>query len=355
MSLYELTQPLLNWYRNNARDLPWRHTDDPYRIWVSEIMLQQTRVAAVLGYYDRFLRELPTIETLANASQDHLLKLWEGLGYYSRVRNMQKAAIQIVEQYKGAFPSSYDELISLSGIGEYTAGAIASAAFGIRVPAVDGNVLRVVTRITENDGDIADSKVKKAIREELFTILPESSDDMRIFNQAMMELGATVCVPNGLPKCDVCPAKDFCKAHLNHTIEQYPVKSAKKARRIEKKTVFVLLRDDQIALCKRTNEGLLAGLWEFPNIDSALTDEDVYDVLKAKGLSVLEWKKQISAKHIFTHIEWNMTGFVLQVAGEGPKEFVWADRDTFMEYALPSAFAKFTQEAIELLDINENT
>lgn len=355
MRLNELTGPLLEWYRSNARDLPWRHTDDPYRIWVSEIMLQQTRVAAVLGYYDRFLKEFPTVQALADAPEDRLLKLWEGLGYYSRVRNMQKAALQITEQFGGKFPETYEELLSLCGVGEYTAGAIASAAFGVRVPAVDGNVLRVLSRITENDGDIADSKVKKAFRNQLLDILPESAEDMRIFNQAMMELGATVCVPNGVPKCDLCPAKDFCKAHLNHTIESYPVKSGKKARRIEEKTVFVLVREDKIALRKRNDSGLLAGLWEFPNADIVLEDQKVYEFLKEQGLSVLEWKKQLKAKHIFTHVEWHMTGFVLLVAGNGSDDYMWADKHAFLGYALPSAFARFTQEAKEILGIKETT
>ena len=354
MSLKELTHPLLAWYRENARDLPWRHTDDPYRIWVSEIMLQQTRVAAVLGYYDRFLKELPDVQSLANASEDRLLKLWEGLGYYSRVRNMQKAAVQIIETFDGSFPETYDELLSLSGIGEYTAGAIASAAFGVRVPAVDGNVLRVISRITENDGDIADPKVKKGFREELFSMLPESADDMRIFNQAMMELGATVCVPNGVPKCDECPLRANCKAFINHTTDLYPVKSAKKGRRIEKKSVFVLICDGKIALRKRDESGLLAGLWEFPNAP-AMDDTEVYAYLKNRGISVIEWKKQLTAKHIFTHVEWHMTGYVLQVTSDDIDNYVWADKALFTELALPSAFARFTQEAKELLGMNENS
>ena len=355
MSLNELTLPLLAWYRKNARDLPWRHTTDPYRIWVSEIMLQQTRVAAVLGYYDRFLNELPDVYSLANVSEDRLLKLWEGLGYYSRVRNMQKAAVQIIETFDGKFPETYDELLSLSGVGEYTAGAIASAAFGVRVPAVDGNVLRVISRITENDGDISDAKVKKMFRQQLSEILPNTSEDMRIFNQAMMELGATVCVPNGVPRCDECPAKGFCKAHINHTTDRYPVKSARRPRQIIDKTVFLLVRDGEIAMRKRSDSGLLAGLWEFPNVDTVLCESEVYDFLKNQSITVLEWDKEITAKHIFTHVEWHMKGFVLQVSGNGLEDYVWVDDRHFSEYPLPSAFARFMQEAKELLNINENT
>lgn len=355
MNLKELTEPLLEWYRGNARDLPWRHTDDPYKIWVSEIMLQQTRVAAVLGYYDRFLKELPDVETLSNVPQDKLLKLWEGLGYYSRVRNMQKAAVQIMQQFHGEFPDTYEEILSLCGVGEYTAGAIASAAFGLRVPAVDGNVLRVISRITENDGDIADSKVKKEIREEVFAMLPQSAEDMRIFNQAMMEIGATVCVPNGAPKCETCPLNHGCGAYLNHTTESYPVKTAKKSRRIEDITVFVLLCDDKIALRKRGDSGLLAGLWEFPNTEGAMHESDVYGYLKKQGLTVLEWKKQLTAKHIFTHVEWHMVGYVLQVSADAFDDCVWVDCNAFSSYALPSAFSKFTEEAKTLLGINENS
>lgn len=355
MSLKELTHPLLVWYRENARDLPWRHTDDPYRIWVSEIMLQQTRVAAVLGYYDRFLKELPDVHSLANASEERLLKLWEGLGYYSRVRNMQKAAIQIIEQFNGKFPETYEELLSLTGVGEYTAGAIASAAFGVRVPAVDGNVMRVISRITENGGDISDAKVKKMFRQQLCEILPKSSEDMRVFNQAMMELGATVCVPNGEPKCEACPAKEFCKAHINHTTDFYPVKSSKKPRRIVDKTVFLLVREDEIAIRKRDDSGLLAGLWEFPNIDRCLNHSEVYDFLKEQDIAVLDWKKEITAKHIFTHVEWHMKGYVLQVAGNGLEDYAWVDGNHFSEYPIPSAFIRFTQEAKELLHISENS
>lgn len=354
MSLQQLTAPLLAWYRSNARDLPWRRTSDPYHIWVSEIMLQQTRVAAVLGYYNRFLKEFPTVQDLASAKEERLLKLWEGLGYYSRVRNMQKAATQIVEAFHGEFPESYEELLSLCGIGEYTAGAIASAAFGARVPAVDGNVLRVVSRITENYGDIADAKVKKAFRAELMEILPSQRDDMRVFNQAVMELGATVCVPNGPPKCGECPAQSFCKANLHHTTGQLPVKATKKARRIEKKTVFVLINDGTVAIRKRKENGLLAGLWEFPNIDGMLNEQDVYPYLASQGLNVIDWKKQLHAKHIFTHIEWHMVGYVLQVSGKTDPAYVWVDADRFSQYALPSAFAKFTQEVNDIFNKNNH-
>ena len=353
MSLEKLTIPLLNWYRNNARDLPWRHTDDPYRIWVSEIMLQQTRVAAVLGYYDRFLNMLPNVHALANAPEEQLLKLWEGLGYYSRVRNMQKAAKEIVDKYEGVFPENYEGLLELCGIGEYTAGAITSAAFGVRVPAVDGNVLRVMTRVTADERDITDAKVKKAIREKMFEMLPESSEDMRIFNQALMELGATVCVPNGAPKCMECPLNQFCCAYSNGATDQYPVKAPKKVRRIEEKTVFLMKRDGEIAIRKRDEQGLLAGLWEFPNVDGKIDENQVYEYLNSQGLVVTAWDKQLHAKHIFTHIEWHMTGFVVSVSGEGPSDYIWVDEKDFETYAFPSAFAKYVSEAKDIFKITE--
>ncbi len=349
--LKQLTQPLLTWYKANARDLPWRHTYDPYRIWISEIMLQQTRVAAVLGYYARFLEAFPTIQDLAEAPEEKLMKLWEGLGYYSRARNLQKAAKLVVEKYNGKFPDTYDELLALPGVGEYTAGAISAAAFGLREPAVDGNVLRTVSRICDIHDDINDSKVKASFRSAVAEILPETPEEMHIFNQAMMELGATVCPPKGTPQCDLCPATKFCLAKQRGTISELPVKSPKKARRVEEKTVFVLLRDGNIALHKRDDAGLLAGLWEFPNVEGKIEENAVFTTLEQLNLRIVDWKKQLSAKHIFSHVEWHMTGYIVQVLGEGIADFVWADATDFNQYAIPSAFARFTDEAKEILAI----
>jgi len=343
----EFTEPLLRWYRANARDLPWRHTQDPYRIWVSEIMLQQTRVAAVLGYYARFLEAFPTVDTLANAPEERLMKLWEGLGYYSRARNLQKAAKRIVEL--GGFPDTYEGLLELPGIGDYTASAIAAAAFGQREAAVDGNVLRVVTRITDCHEDILDAKVKKNIRAQLQNVMPEGEEDIRIFCQATMELGATVCVPNGSPKCDVCPVRDLCLGRVRGTAEALPIKKAKKERKIEEKTVFLLLRDGKVALRKREEIGLLAGLWEFPNVEGALSEDTAPAAVSAWRLESREWKNKLAAKHIFTHVEWHMTGYTLEVSGEGPEEFTWVDADGLREHAVPSAFARYYAEADERL------
>ena len=345
--LEQLPELLLPWYRAHARDLPWRHTCDPYRIWVSEIMLQQTRVAAVLGYYARFLEAFPTVEALAAAPEQQLMKLWEGLGYYSRARNLQKAARQIVAQ--GGFPESYEGLLALPGVGDYTASAIGAAAFGLREAAVDGNVLRVVTRLTDCHDDILDLKTKKHIRDSLQAVLPAAEDDIRIFSQATMELGATVCVPNGPPKCENCPVAELCLGRRRGTAEVLPVKKPKKARRIEEKTVFLLLRGDCIALRQRPDAGLLAGLWEFPHVEGMLDEETAPAAVTAWGLEAKAWKRKLTARHIFTHVEWHMTGYLLEVAGEGPEDFLWVDAAELETHAVPSAFARYYGEAVEEL------
>ena len=343
--LSRLPGPLLRWFRENARDLPWRKTNDPYPIWVSEIMLQQTRVAAVLGYYARFLTAFPSVEALAEAPEDCLMKLWEGLGYYSRARNLQKAARAVVEN--GGFPDTYDGLLKLPGVGDYTASAIASAAFARREAAVDGNVLRVVARLTDCHDDILDPRTKKAVREQVQSVMPERLADIRVFNQATMELGATVCVPNGPPKCGECPARDFCLGRIRGTAESLPVKRAKKARKTEEKTVFLLLREDRVALSRRPDSGLLAGLWEFPNVEGALDERAAAEAVKAMGLTAVEWKSKLTAKHIFTHVEWHLTGYTLRVAGDGPAEWAWVDADGLEAHAVPSAFARYYAEAQE--------
>ena len=338
---------LLDWYRANQRDLPWRHTRDPYCIWVSEIMLQQTRVAAVLGYYQRFLTALPTVESLAAAPEQQLMKLWEGLGYYSRARNLQKAAREIVG--RGAFPDTYGDLLKLSGVGDYTASAVAAIAFGRREAAVDGNVLRVFTRLTDCHEDILAPATKKAVRAQLQAVMPETEADIRIFNQSVMELGATLCGPNGAPKCEECPVADLCRGYRNGTAETLPVKAPKAARRVEEKTVFLLLRDGKIALRKRPDTGLLAGLWEFPHVEGTLDETDAPAAVCGWGLEPLDWQRKLTAKHIFTHVEWHMTGYTLRVRGDGPADFRWVDAEELEHYAVPSAFARYSGEAAERL------
>ena len=329
--LEQLPIPLLLWYRDNARDLPWRRQPTPYRVWISEIMLQQTRVAAVLDYYRRFLQAAPTVEDLAALPEDALMKLWQGLGYYSRARNLQKAARQIVEERGGVFPNTYEEIRALPGVGDYTAGAVASIAFGLPVPAVDGNVLRVVTRITGDEGEITAPAVKKRITAALAQVIP--LDAPGAFNQALMELGATVCLPNGAPLCDRCPAADFCTARREERTGELPVKAAKKARRIEARTVFLIFWEKKVALRRRPGRGLLAGLWEYPNELSPAPCP-----VEAAGLS-----GGPAGKHIFSHIEWHMTAQIVEAASpELPEGWVWADRAALeRDYAVPNAFQAF--------------
>ncbi len=319
----EIIPYLLHWYDYNRRILPWREDPTPYHVWVSEIMLQQTRVEAVRGYYDRFLASLSDVKALAEAEEEVLLKLWEGLGYYNRVRNMQKAARILVEQYGGEMPADYEIIHSLPGIGEYTAGAIASIAFGLPYPAVDGNVLRVLSRITGSEEDIAKDKTKQAVREELLRIMPKRSGD---FNQSLMELGATVCLPNGKPLCEQCPVMHLCKAFHEGRETELPVKSGKKERRIEKRTVYLITCGGKIMLHRREKKGLLAGLWEFPNaltegkgpgvkeLRTKLQTELQTAVAGATKLTVTKGKK---AKHIFSHIEWHMEGICIQAEVTG--------------------------------------
>ena len=350
-NLSTIVPPLLTWFRANARPLPWRNTRDPYKIWVSEIMLQQTRVAAVLGYYARFLEAFPSVEALAEAPEDVLLKHWEGLGYYSRARNLQKAA-QIVAA-RGGFPEDYTGLLTLPGIGEYTAAAIASAAFGQREAAVDGNVLRLVTRLTDCRDDITAPAARKKIRAQVQSIFPEDASDIPIFNQALMELGATICGPNGPPQCLLCPLRDSCLGHARGTAPTLPVKPPKKTRRIEEKTVFLLLRGSQIALRKRPPTGLLASLWEFPNAESTLSEPAASEAVSAWGLTPKAWRSKLLSRHIFTHVEWRMTNYTLEVSGSGPPEFVWMDAAALRSHAVPSAFSRCCAEALKVLEQEE--
>ena len=340
--LKEIVEPLIRWFRENKRDLPWRQTKDPYAVWVSEIMLQQTRVETVKPYYIRFLQTLPTVKDLANADEEVILKLWEGLGYYSRVRNMQKAAIQIMEDFGGIFPANQKDLLSLKGIGPYTAGAVGSIAFGLPVPAVDGNVYRVLTRLTDCPDSIGDTAVKRRIRDWAESAMPQDKRGIRLYNQATMDLGATVCIPVGAPRCDVCPMAEVCLARLRGTAENRPVKAPKKPRKVEERTVFVLLRGEETALRKRGARGLLAGLWEFPNVAGKLTEAQVTEALGLWGLTVKDWRQRLTAQHIFTHVEWDMLCYVLEVEGDGP-DLTWLDRAGFAQAALPSAFRRCTE------------
>ena len=339
--LRNLPAALLPWYAENKRDLPWRKTAEPYHVWLSEIMLQQTRVEAVKGYYTRFLEALPTIADLAKCDDDMLHKLWEGLGYYSRVRNLKKAAIEIMERHGGQFPRAYDAIRALPGIGDYTAGAICSICFGQPTPAVDGNVLRVVSRLTENDTPIDLPARKREVQAQLAKIYPEEAG---AFTQALMELGATLCGPNWKPRCEECPCRDFCGGAIHGTAEQYPVKLPKKEKKQEERTVFVLSCDGKTALEKRPDKGLLAGLWQFPNVSGKLETSDAVKQAESWGLKPRDITKQIERKHIFTHIRWEMRGIYLEVA-EPAGDFVWMTREQIeTEAALPTAFRQFWEE-----------
>lgn len=333
-NLKAIVEPLLLWYQQNKRDLPWRHDPTPYRVWISEIMLQQTRVEPVIPYYLRFMEALPDVQALAAVPQDQLMKLWEGLGYYSRARNLQKAAQQVAEN--GAFPEDFDGWRALPGIGDYTAGAICSIALGLPTPAVDGNVLRVLSRVLGSLEDIALPATKKSFTESLKAVYPinRTSD----FTQALMELGAIVCLPNGAPLCERCPLRERCIARTREMIDQIPVKSEKKKRKKEQKTVLILRCGDQIALCRRPETGLLAHLWEYPNLPGHLTEKE----LKVQFGNPLKIEKLPASTHIFTHIEWQMIGYEVHVPNQ-LDDYEWATiAEVLAEKAIPSAFRCYT-------------
>ena len=339
--LSRLPGALLPWYDAGHRDLPWRRDREPYHIWLSEIMLQQTRVEAVKGYYARFLEALPTIEDLARCNDDALHKLWEGLGYYSRVRNLKKAAIVIMENHGGVFPSTFKEVLALPGIGDYTAGAICSIAFGLPTPAVDGNVLRVIARITDDDTPIDLPAYKKSVREQLEAIYPDRAGD---FTQALMELGATLCGPNWAPRCEDCPCREFCLARKNGTAEKLPVKLPKKGRRMEDMTLFIASCDGRYAIRKRPAEGLLADLWEFPHVPGKLDTAEAMEAAQQLGLRPVEIFRSLDRKHIFTHIQWQMRGYFLEVT-ECTEGLVWLTAEEIRrDAALPTAFRQFWEE-----------
>lgn len=341
----DIAQPLLIWYRANARDLPWRRDITPYRVWVSEIMLQQTRVEAVKPYFERFMRELPDVRSLAEAQEERLLKLWEGLGYYSRARNLQKAARQVCEQYGGELPADYEKLQKLCGIGAYTAGAIASIAYGIPVPAVDGNVLRVWARLTGDGRDILQPAVQKAAREDIAAVIPE--DCAAAFTQAMIELGATVCVPAGEARCTACPLQAFCTALAEDRTDTLPVRSKAKPRKIVPMTVLMIYDGERAVLHKRPDTGLLAGMYEFYQLQGALTADQVAQHVRSLGLEITKIGQPIAVKHIFTHLEWHMTGYLVRVNDVTPV----ADRLTCAtldeigsKYPIPSAHRAFKEK-----------
>ena len=343
--LKESVEPVVAWYRKHRRDLPWREHPDAYRVWVSEIMLQQTRVEAVKPYYERFLEAFPNAAALAEAEEDKLLKMWEGLGYYNRVRNMQKAAQQVMTEHNGRFPQSYDEILKLSGIGHYTAGAISSFAYGIAKPAVDGNVLRVVSRLLASDADIMKASTRAQMERLIEEVIP--IDAAADFNQGLIEIGAIVCVPNGEPKCEICPVAHLCKAKAQNIQMELPVKTKAKARRIEKRTVLIFRDNETVAIRKRPVKGLLAGLYELPNVEGHLTRKEVIEYGKEIGLTPIRVKKLASAKHIFSHVEWHMIGYevlVDELEKNCSEKMIFAGREEIdRKYSIPSAFEAYIE------------
>lgn len=315
---------LLEWYSLSKRTLPWRGTHDPYRVWVSEIMLQQTRVEAVKEYYLRFMARFPTVEALAFADEEEVLKYWEGLGYYSRARNLHKAAKFVAEN---GFPETFEGVRKLAGVGDYTAGAICSIAYDQPCPAVDGNVLRILTRLLSDERNIDEAATKKAFAEQLRKVYPEQAGD---FCQALMELGAIVCVPNGAPLCGRCPWENICLAHLQGEEERYPVRAEKRKRTVIPLTVLILRWNGRYAIQKRGAKGLLAGMWQFPVFEGNIDLAAFGPVLRSK-----------KAKHVFTHVEWHMTGYEIE-AKEAFSDMTWVTKEEIDEiYAVPSAFRAF--------------
>ena len=333
--MQEIVRPLLSWYKENARPLPWRENITPYTVWVSEIMLQQTRIETVRGYYERFMAAFPTVEALAEADTEQVLKLWEGLGYYSRARHLHECAKKICAEYGGVFPERAAKLRALPGIGDYTAGAVASLAFNKPEPAVDGNVLRVYARLNRCADNMGDEKVKSRVREELRALYPEG--ECAAFTSAWMELGEVVCTP-GVPDCAACPLSSLCKAHAAGEERDYPCLPPKKPRRIEQRRVFLMLCGEKCAVRKRPDKGLLAGLWEFPNDEDTAVPEGA----EFCGETV----------HIFSHVEWHMRGYILRTDKELPG-YVWLSRSERRKIAIPSAF-RFFQKVLEREE-NQNT
>lgn len=340
--LTAMNGPLLSWYDVNRRILPWREDPRPYRVWISEIMLQQTRVEAVKPYFQRFMEALPTVEALAGVREEQLLKLWEGLGYYNRARNLKKAAQIMVEAYGGRLPASYEELLELPGIGSYTAGAIASIAYGIPVAAVDGNVLRVLSRLLASSEDILKPSVKKRMEHDIRITMPK--DRASAFNQGLIEIGAIVCVPNGQPRCLVCPLESICLARKKGLTDTIPCKAPKKPRKIEERTILLVETGSRIAIRKRPDSGLLASLYEYPNLEGHLSEAQIVEEIAAAGGVLKRIEPLPSAKHIFSHVEWHMTGYRVSLKDAGLEGYLLVEKEELkVKYALPNAYMAYTK------------
>lgn len=340
--LRAMNRPLLSWYEDHARILPWRENPEAYRVWISEIMLQQTRVEAVKPYFERFMQALPDVQMLALVEDDRLMKLWEGLGYYNRARNLKKAAQIIVDEYQGRIPAEYEKLLALPGIGSYTAGAISSIAFGIPVPAVDGNVLRVISRVTASYEDILKQSTKRWMEDQLRETMPK--DRASHFNQGLIEIGAIVCVPNGQPKCMVCPLQSVCLAYKDDLISELPVKTPPKKRRIEERTVCILEYEDTVGIRRRDDRGLLASLYELPNVEGHFKPEELAEQFDLSPENIMEIQQLTDAKHVFSHVEWRMIGYRILLRNQVPDAYIAAKKDEIKTiYALPNAFSRYTK------------
>ncbi len=343
----EQIQNLLEWYRANKRDLPWRNRCTPYEIWISEIMLQQTRVEAVKERFALFLRELPTIDALAKCEDDRLLKLWEGMGYYSRARNLKKCAVEVMEHHDGILPEDPQKLRKLPGIGPYTSGAIASIAYGVPTPAVDGNVLRILMRYFDDFSDINKEQTKRMYEEVIrnyYASVNLNQEEVSDLTQAFMELGAIVCVPNGDPLCESCPWRADCLARKRGHLEEIPNRKTKIARPVVLKTVLILRYENQILLTRRPDSGLLAGMYEYPCLSGKLTEEAVRSAVEKTYGRIRGIKKLPDARHIFSHLEWQMCGYEIQLETRKEAEGIIAvEEKNAKDYAIPSAYQTYTK------------
>lgn len=328
---------LESWFVRNRRELPWRMDKNPYHVWISEIMLQQTRIEAVLSYYERFMKELPTISSLADVSEDRLLKLWQGLGYYNRARNLKRAAIMIMEQYGGIFPTTYSEIIQLPGVGEYTASAISSICFGERQVTVDGNVMRVFTRFYNDFSNISKDRTRVMIHDKLLSVM---AGDPGRFNEALMELGEVVCIPNGIPKCSICPLRGGCQSNKNCNYFMFPVKDEKRIKEEVEMTVIIPVWNDKTFVRKRKEPGLLHNLYEFYNVVGNITMKKVKDVSKEFG-KVERIKKSICYTHVFTHKKWKMQAYFVFLESVNCRSLFYSISDIENSFALPTAFSPF--------------
>ena len=337
-NLSVIAAPLLEWYQLNQRDLPWRRDREPYHVWISEIMLQQTRIEAVMGYYARFITALPDVQSLSEVDNDALMKLWEGLGYYSRARNLKKAAVMIMQEYNGEFPKTCHELKKLPGIGEYTAGAIASICYDEKVSAVDGNVLRVIARVQGSRKNVLLPEVKKSVADQLQKIMP---DEAGAFNEALMELGELICLPNGAPLCESCPLKDLCAAYQKDLTAEIPVRVKTMKRRRADLSVFIITSPDgKLALEKRPDTGLLAGMYQLPNIDGFHSDKALMPILHDMDIEPISVTFTKDAKHVFTHIDWYMKAYRVETDHTNDR-FIWVTPEERQgSYPLPTAFQK---------------